>query len=451
MSLPVAAGHPAAPHVRTSRSQVMFWALWDWGGSAYSAVVVTFVVAPYLTSGVASDPESGSAALGWVTAAAGLLVAILAPAAGTRADARGRHRRNLAVFTGLTVLCTCGLFFIENSPAFLWWGLLLLGASTIFYELAEVSYNGMLLRISTPGTIGRISGFGWGLGYLGGLVLLVVMLFTAIQPEVGLFGATDEAGLRYRMVALASGLWFAVFALPLVLGGPRDLPPTLPVSSAAEATGNPVSRFLSSWAGDFRRVIARIAQLVREDRRTFWFLVSSAVYRDGLATIFAFAGVLAAGSYGFTATEVIYLGVAANLVAGIGAIAAGWFDDRLGAGKVVVTGILCLIAGALVIVVSEDPTVFWVVAMWMCLFVGPVQAASRSFLGRLIKPENAGEVFGLYATTGRAVSFLGPFLFASAVTVLGFQRAGAIGIVVTLVLGLALLVPVLRAGARVSH
>ena len=183
-------------------------------------------------------------------------------------------------------------------------------------------------------------------------------------------------------------------------------------------------------------------ELFKVERSTFVFFVASAIFRDGLATIFAMAGVIAAGAYEFSGSEVIYLGIAANVVAGVGCLIAGKFDDWLGPKAVIVTGLICLIAGCVPILVSENKTVFWVTAMWLCLFVGPVQASSRSFLSRITAPERAGENFGLYATTGRAVSFLGPALFALCVTIFGFQRAGGLGIMIVLALGLVLMLRV---------
>ncbi|WAL39849.1 MFS transporter [Brevibacterium sp. BRM-1] len=430
---------------RTRRRTIMAWALWDWGGSAYSAVVVTFVFAPYLTSAVAADKDAGAAQLGWAMGIAGALVAIIAPAAGTRADAGGHHRRWLAINTGLVVACVLCMFFIRDEPAFLWPGLVLLGAASIFYTLAEVSYNGLLTRLATPANTGRISGLGWGLGYLGGLAMLVFALFAFIRPEVGLFGAVDAGGLRYRIVAAASGAWFLLFALPIVFLAPRDRSaPTAP-----EAGARIRSRAgLGSWLESFRLVVERIVALWREDRPTLMFFAAAAVYRDGLTTIFSVAGVLAAGSYGFSASQVIYLGVAANLVARLGCLASGWFDDRFGPRAVILTGLVCLIAGGLPIAFGDSQALFWVCAMWLCLFVGPVNASSRSYLARITPPERAGEDFGLYATTGRAVSFLGPTCFALFITLFGFQRAGALGIVLVLAAGLVLMRWVPRAGAR---
>ncbi|GAA4283409.1 MFS transporter [Brevibacterium daeguense] len=444
-SAPAAAAHESAGASGAPKRTIVSWALWDWGSAAFNAVIVTFVFAPYLTSGVAADSAGGSSALGLVTGIAGLIIAILAPATGIRADRGGRHRLWLGVNSGLVVACMLGMFFIKDSPEFLWPGLLLLGLANVFFELAEVFYNGMLTRISTPTTAGRISGLGWGLGYFGGLVLLMLLLVTVIQPEVGLFGATDEDGLRYRVVAVAAAVWFGVFAIPILIFAPREA-----VSPAEARERESMFSFVTRWAADFRHLIRRIVALFKTDRETLKFLAASAVFRDGLATIFAFAGVIAAGSYGFDGSEIILLGVAANLVAGVGALSAGWFDDRFGAKTVIVVGLVCLIAGAVPIIVSGDKTVFWIAAMWLCLFVGPVQSASRPFLTRITPPERAGENFGLYATTGRAVSFLGPLLFAAFIALFGFQRAGAIGIMLVLAAGLVLMLFV-RGGAALRE
>lgn len=450
----VAASEPApAP---ATRSTIVAWALWDWGSAAFNAVIITFVFTPYLTSKVAGDHDSGTAALGFVTALAGLLVAVIAPAAGVRADAKANHHRAVTSFTMIVVALMGALFFVKDSPEYFVPGLVILCIAQVVFEIAQVSYNGMLPHISTPANAGTVSNVGWAMGYLGGLALLFIALFTLIQPEVGLFGATDEGGLRFRLVAVLAALWFLVFSLPLMFSkrtsarpAPGDTGPGVagPEDAGPDDTdpARPTSRELrgfAAWKADYARVIRRLVELFKVERSTFVFFVASAIFRDGLATIFAMAGVIAAGAYEFSGSEVIYLGIAANVVAGVGCLIAGKFDDWLGPKAVIVTGLICLIAGCVPILVSENKTVFWITAMWLCLFVGPVQASSRSFLSRITAPERAGENFGLYATTGRAVSFLGPALFALCVTIFGFQRAGGLGIMVVLALGLALMLMV---------
>lgn len=437
-------GHPAPP-ARTNLVQAAAWALWDWGSSAYSAVIVTFVFAPYLVKAVAEDPVSGTAALGWASGLAGLVVAVVAPAAGARADAKSRHRRLLTIYTGIVVACVFALAFIKSEPVFFLPGLIFLAAASVFFELAQVSYNAMLGRIAAPNSVGKVSNIGWGFGYLGGLAMLLIALFAFILPEVGLFGAVSEGGWRFRLVAGATAVWFAVWAVPLIFLAPRDASGAQ-VQTARARSGNPVAEWFTSWKQDYKDLFRRLKDLFQNDRQTFVFFIASAVFRDGLTTIFAVAGVLAASAYGFTETQVIYLGIAANVVAAIGCLVSGPLDDAVGPRAVIITGLTCLCIGAVPILLSDSPTVFWACALFLCLFVGPVNASSRSFLTRITPPERAGENFGLYATTGRAISFLGPWLFSLSITIFGFERAGAAGIIVVLLLGLVLMLAVPRTG-----
>ena len=414
-----------------NRLRIFNWALWDWGSASFNAVIITFVFAPYLTKSVAATEEAGSSALGWSMAAASFVIAFIAPAAGTRADAGGRHRLWLGVHTGIVVLTMFGLFFVRDSPDYLWLGLLLLAVGSVFFEFAEVSYNGIMVRITTPDNVGKVSGFGWGMGYVGGLVLLVILLVLVIQPQVGFLGASDEEGLRFRIVAVLSAVWFAIFAIPVLFSAPG-------AKVKGTSGGHPIRAFIADYAALVRRLI----RMWSTEHQTLRFFIASAVFRDGLAAIFSFAGVLAAGSYGFSASEIIILGVAANVAAGAGAMIAGWFDDRLGPKPVIIAGLSVIILGGLPILFSAEAAVFWVCALILSFCVGPVQASSRSFLARITPPESAGENFGLYATTGRAVSFLGPAMFALAIQIFGFQRAGTLGILIVLAVGLALIIPV---------
>lgn len=199
----------------SSRIGVFSWALWDWGSASFNAVIITFVFTPYLTKAVASSEESGSAALGWSMAAAGLVIALVAPAVGTRADAGGRHKLWLGVHTGIVIVTMAGLFFVRDSPAYLWLGLLLIAVGSVFFEFAEVAYNGIMVRITTPDNVGKVSGFGWGMGYAGGLVLLVLLLARLTPPE----RAGENFGLYATTGRAVSFLGPAMFALFISLLG----------------------------------------------------------------------------------------------------------------------------------------------------------------------------------------------------------------------------------------
>ncbi|MET1052002.1 MAG: MFS transporter [Mycetocola sp.] len=415
----------------TSPKRVLAWGLWDWGSAAFNAVVTTFVFTVYLTSDAFGGEAVVSAQLGWALAGAGLLIAVLAPVTGQRSDSSGRRKFWLAVNTYIVVALTAAMFFVAPEQQYLWLGLFLVAAGNVFFEFAGVNYNAMLAQVSTPKTVGRVSGIGWGLGYLGGIVLLLIVYFGLIQPEVGLFGITSENGMDIRVTVLISAIWFGVFALPVLL--------TVPEYQGVGARRAKIGFFAS-----YRRLFADIRRLWHESRQTVYFLMASAVFRDGLAGVFTFGGVLAAGSFGFSAGEVIVFAIAANVVAGISTMTVGLLDDRLGAKPVIMASLIGLVVAGLAVFFLHDggQTVFWIFGLALCLFVGPAQSASRSFLARLIPAGREGEVFGLYATTGRAVSFLAPTAFALFVTFGGEQYWGILGIILVIFVGLLLLLPV---------
>lgn len=419
---------------------VWAWGLWDWGSAAFNAVITTFVFTVYLTNPDNFGPDA-SRHLGWALAVGGLFIAVLAPIMGQRADRAGRRTLYLGVNTGLVTLCIIGLFFVRPEQSYLWLGLLLLAAGNVFFEFASVNYYAMLNGLSTPATVGRVSGFGWGLGYLGGIVLLLIVFFGFIDPDVGWFGVTNQDGMSVRVTMLVCALWTVVFSIP-VLFAVRD-------RRSARETG-PQASFVESY----RILFATIARMWREDRNTLRFLIASAVFRDGLAGVFTFGAIIAARVFGFSDSEVIMFAIAANVVAGVATIAFGWLDDKFGPKRLIVTSLSCMVVAGLGVFLfhGNGAVVFWTLGLLLCIFVGPCQSASRTFLARLIPAGQEGQMFGLYATTGRAVSFMAPMMWAVALTfgvwVTGaentgeVQQWGILGIIAVLLVGLLLLLPV---------
>jgi UMF1 family MFS transporter len=441
---------------KTPLLQTISWALWDWGTSAFSVLITTFVFARYIVSDYFIDPdvvaaykprpdvtiEGGfeervynaassalTANLGWALAIGGVVVAILAPIVGQRTDQGGRRRRWLGINTLVVIVATLAMFFVEGTPDFFILGLVLITVATVFYEMANVNYNAMLLQISTPGNVGRISGFGWGLGYLGGIVVLVIALLGFILAEPYWFGVTDEGGMNIRFIALLAAVWSAIFAIPVLLFVPEN---------TAVDPDHKLGIFAS-----YAKVFRKIASLAKNAPETFYFLLASAVFRDGLVGVFTFGGILAGKVFGLSDTEVIFFAIGGNLIAGLGVFAGGILDDRFSSKGVIVGSLLGLvISGSLLFILHDGgPMVFWVFGLLLTMFVGPAQAAARSLLARLAPEGGEGELFGLYATTGRAISFITPALFAFFVTLGGADYWGILGIVAVLALGLVLMLP----------
>lgn len=440
----VRSARPGGPPPRFRKRQVLAWASWDWGSAAFNAVMTTFVFTVYLTSESFGGEDHASSVLGYGIALAGVAVAVLAPVMGQRSDAGGRRRLWLGINTALVCLVTALCFFVFPRPEFLLLGVALIALGNVFSEFAGVNYNAMLSQISTPATVGRVSGFGWGMGYVGGVAALALVLAGFINPDVGWFGVTSEDALNIRAVALFAAVWLAVFALPVLFAVPE-----VPRQERAASLG-----FLASYGLLFRRVKA----IYKTSPHTIWFLLASAVFRDGLAAVFTFGGIIAGGTFGWSLSEVIVFAIVGNVVAAVGAIAGGFFDDRAGPKKVIVFSLVGLLVSGGVIALFgageqslfglqwSGDTTFWIFGLLLCLFVGPAQSASRAFLARLAPAGEEAELFGLYATTGRAVSFLAPTMFAVFITIFGAQRYGILGILLVLLAGLLVLLPVQAPG-----
>lgn len=416
----------------TGRGPVIAWSLWDWGSAAFNAVIVTFVFSVYLTDAVGDDltgPVSASSWLGWSVGAASLVIAVLAPVMGQRSDASGHRKRSLALLTFSVVAVTALMFTVEESPDYLWLGLALIAVGTVLFELAQVPYFAMLRQVSTPQTVGRVSGVGWAFGYLGGIVLLIIVYVGLIVGNGGVLGVSTDNGLNIRWVAVVAAAWFLAFSIPVLLAVP-ELP----------AGASPVPRV--GFVQSYRVLAGELRTMWRDDRHTLQFLVASALFRDGLAGVFTFGAVIAVSVYGFTDDSVIPFGIAANVAAAGGAIAAGRLDDRFGPRRVIVVSLLSMLAAGLILLFVQGRTGFWVFGLLLCLFVGPAQSASRTYLVRLTPPGKEGQHFGLYAMTGRAASFLAPTLFGVFAFVFGDDRWGIVGIMLVLLIGLLALLKV---------
>lgn len=423
------------------RRHVAAWALWDWATQPFNSVVLTFVFASlylvsdsFLPADIASLPANDplkeraladlSSGYGLITTFAGLLILVLAPVLGQSADRAGRKKRWLFVFTMLLALAQFALFFVRADPAYFWYGAFILAIGAVVSEIAGVNYNAMLVQVATPRTIGKVSGLGWGLGYIGGIVALTLVV---VVTQLQWFGMDTSDGLAYRLIAVGCGVWTILFSLPLFLTVPEG---------PASAPGEKVNFFAA-----YGVLVKDVRALFRSHRATFWFLLASAVYRDGLGGVFAFGGILAAVSFGFSSSEVLIFAIAANVVAGISTVIAGTVDDRFGARNVIVTALSALIISAVALLVLQDSgkTVFWVCGLVLSAAVGPAQAASRSLLARVTPEGMQGEIFGLYATTGRVASFLSPAMWTLSIAIFGATVWGVLGIAVVLTLGLLLL------------
>ena len=455
---------------------VIAWGLWDWGSAAFNAVITTFVFTVYLVSDSFGPKADNESALSMGLAIAGLFIALLAPVTGQRSDRAGRTVFWLGGYTAVVVAVSAALFLVRPAPGYLWLGIVLLGVGNIFFELASVNYNAILNHLASKDRIGAVSGLGWGMGYLGGIVLLLILYVALVGPSP-LISFPAGTGMGVRVAMLVSAVWFGLSALPVLINRSRRLGRT-----GAEAGDDEVSEGMASAepgrdrAGmeaepedaashnaehkeslltSYKLLWRTLLQLHHFQPRLLWFLLAAAVFRDGLAGVFTYGGIIAQNTFGFSSGDVIIFAIVANIVAGIATIWAGRLDDRFGPRNVIMASLIILVvAGLLVFFLHTAGTVaFWILGLLLSACVGPAQSAARSFLARLIPEGQEGEIFGLYATTGRAVSFMAPMMYGvfiylgTRVVGPGANYWGILGIVTVLATGLLLM---LRVGDPVS-
>jgi UMF1 family MFS transporter len=394
-----------------------------------NAIVATFVFSVYLTGSVGSGMSGSTSPASWLgraLAVSGLTIAVLAPLVGVWVEAPHRRRVALTILSGLAVTSTSAMFLIRDDPSYLWAGLVLLSATAACGDLAGVPYNAMLRQISTPQTVGRISGLGAAAGFTGSVVLLLLVYLGFISgtgPVRGLLRVPVHDGLYVRAAMLLTAAWFAVLALPLLFVAHR-----LPDSGE---TSRP-----TSVLGGYRKLWAEVSAEWRRNRNLVYFLGASALFRDGLAAIFGFGAVLGVTVYGLSQGDVLVFGVAASVVAAIGALTGGFVDHRIGSKPVIVGSLVAIIVVAATLMMSSGAHAFWLCGLLLAMFVGPSLSSSRALLLQLAKHGGEGVAFGLYTMTGRAVSFVAPWLFSVFVDAFGAVRAGLGGICLVLMAGL---------------
>lgn len=423
--------------VSTKNRGTFAWALWDWAEQPFPTIMQTFIFPVYLAGAVAAAGTNADAQLGVATGIAGVILALIAPVLGRRSDENGRRKFWLMVNTYVLVIIMAASFFIEPKPEFFIFGLMLYGVGSVVQESAFINYYAMLKSVTTEKNIGRVSGYAWGLGYAGGIILLCISLFGFILPDT-VFGAPSENGMSVRIVFLFAAAWTLIFSIPLMLRVPEI---------AAKDGGRGRETVLQSY----KALWGQLKSLRSQAPDTFKFLISSAIYRDGLAGVFTFGAVLGSLAFGFSQTQIILFGIGANIVAGIGAAIGGRLDDALGSRTVIAGSLIGLIvAGSGVFIFASAGVItYWIGGLLLCLFVGPAQASSRTFVSRFTPLGREGEVFGLYQTTGRAVSFLSGTFWALSISIAhaltGAKNAtiyGVLGLMVILIVGLVLLLRV---------
>lgn len=442
---------PAAP---ASRGGIWGWMLFDWAAQPFFTVVVTFVFGPYFVARLTEDPVSAQAAWGNMATTSSIVIALLSPVLGSIADQSGPRKPWIACFAAVKIVCLSLLWFaVPGSPII--WPLLLMIFASIAAEFSIVFNDSMMPRLVGQDEVGKVSNTAWGLGYMGGmLVLILVVALLAGSPETGLtligleplFGLDPILGEDARITGPLAAGWYLLFILPMFFLTPDA------------GKGLPMRQAVRSGLHELRGTIAELRQRPGIAR----FLIARMLYQDGVNGLLILGGAFAAGMFGWATMEIGVYGILLNVVAIFGCFIAGRLDVRLGSKTVVLISLVLLLIATVGIISTGPGFVFFglltlgsedtgglfgtaaekayvLFGLLIGIAFGPVQASSRSYLARSVKLSDAGRYFGIYALSGRATSFMATLLFSLVTYASGSARLGMATLILFLVAGLLLL------------
>ncbi len=440
-----------------TEAQRRIWGWWffDWASQPYNTLLLTFIFGPYVVS-VLGDGSAAQTVWGYGVGAAGVLIAVASPLLGAIADRAGRRMAFIWLFSALYVLGAWGLWWSAPVDFDVWFVMLSFCIGLIGMEFATTFTNAMMPDLAPPEELGRISGSGWAFGYAGGVLALAIMLvffaeqssgrtLVGLSPLFGLDPATREGT---RFVGPFTAMWYAVFMIPFFLWVREPRRPGIGIAAAARQA--------------FPDTLATLRGLPKQ-RSLFAYLLSSTFYRDALNGMYAFGGIYAAGVLGWSVTDVGVFGILAAITGAIFAWAGGKADSRFGPKPVILASVVLLALVCLGIVyVGRDSVFGFAVApgsrlpdiafyVFGCLIGaggGILQSASRTMMVRQADPARMTEAFGLYALSGKAMSWIAPLSIAVTTQVTGSQQLGILPLIVLFVIGLVLLAFVKPYGDR---
>ena len=405
-----------------NKKQVMSWCLFDFANSSYSAVIAA-VIFPVYYANIIVGNDHGQGDLWWGRAISisMLVTALFSPLLGGIADHAGRRKRLLLLYTALCVAAV--LTFSSLKPGDVLLGFLLIVCANIGMEGGLVFYNSFLPEIASADYQGRVSSWGFSVGYAGSICSLVIAL-----PLV-------KSG-SYASAWIATALFFAVFSVPAFLFLPPDRAGTVRAEKAA----------------------ARGAQLAWQAVRQLWaspeprkFLIAYLFYEDGVNTVIVFSSIFAARTLGFTTGELVALYLTVQVTALVGAFLLGKPTDVWGPKKVVMLSLCLWTLVAVIAFFVQTKQQFWGVASLAGFGLGSVQAATRAFFAQFVPKGREAEHFGIYSLVGKSSAVLGPLVFGMVSSLYGNQRPAILSIAFFFIIGLVLLARVNGGGPNIRE
>ena len=403
--------------------KVFNFALYDFANSAFTTIIITFIFSTYFAKQIAPNPILGQSYWGWAIGITGILVALTGPLIGSFADKKNCTEFFIKLFTIICVILTSLLWFSQPSEKYLLYTLIIVALANFFYELSLIFYNSILKRISNSNNLGKSSGFGFALGYLGGILILIVCIKIFIDTDVLPFGLSKENSENIRATSIVVALWYLFFSIP----------------------------FLFSLKKKIKNKIEKSSNNTKKIKNLFWdkglnnlgkFLIARMLYADGLNAIIIMGGIFAVGVFDLEIKDLLVLSVLMNITAFTGAIIGGYANDKFSSKSVIIFSLLGLIFSSTIILFIKTKIFFLIFASINGFFIGPIQSASRVFITKSIDNNNQASGFGLFALSGKLTSFIGPLLVSTLTYISNSQRIGFSATIILLLIGLLILLKV---------
>ena len=403
--------------------KIFNFALYDFANSAFTTIIITFIFSTYFAKQIAPNPVLGQSYWGWTIGITGVVIALIGPLLGTIADKKNYTEFFIKIFTIICISLTCLLWFSKPSEKYLIYTLFIVGLANIFYELSLIFYNSTLKKISESNNLGKSSGFSFALGYIGGIIVLIICITIFIDNDSLPFGLSKENSENVRATSILVAFWYLIFSMPFLF-------------NLKKTNKNEIEKKIN-YTKNFKELIWN-----KGLNNIGKFLLARMLYADGLNAIIIMGGIFAVGVFSLEIKDLLVLSVLMNITAFIGAIVGGYANDRFSSKSVIIFSLIGLILSSSIILFLKSKVIFLFFASINGFFIGPVQSASRVFMTKSIDENNQASGFGLFALSGKLTSFIGPLLVSTITYISNSQKIGFSSAIALLFIGLLVLLKV---------
>tara|TARA_Y100000590_G_scaffold392855_1_gene470598 strand:- start:852 stop:2078 length:1227 start_codon:yes stop_codon:yes gene_type:complete len=403
--------------------KIINFAFYDFANSAFTTIIITFIFSTYFAKQIAPNPVLGQSYWGWTIGITGILVAIIGPLLGSVADKKNFTNLFIKLFTVICIILTSLLWFSKPSEKYLIYTLVVVGLANLFYELSLIFYNSILKSITRTNNLGKSSGFSFALGYIGGILVLIICIKIFIDNTTFPFGLTKENSANIRATSIVVALWYLIFSIPFLFS---------------------LKKKIENKKNGFTNSISKIKELVWNNglNNIGKFLIARMLYADGLNAIIVMGGIFAVGVFNLEIKDLLLLSILMNITAFIGAILGGYANDKFTSKFVIIFSLIGLIISSTIILFIQSNIFFLIFASINGLFIGPIQSASRVFITKSIDENSQASGFGLFALSGKLTSFIGPLLVSTVTFITNSQRIGFSAAIFLLLIGFLILLKV---------